>query len=401
MKASPTATSYFDWRIRNEDVNGEPIQLVTKPGQTGHHSTLYPEFLLAEHAACAATDVVVNLECGAGLAGLVAARRAANGQVILASPNLADVLAARQSILFAGLTNVRVVHSSGVGVVEDRSVDIVVARNPKGRLPSLRTILAGYRMLRPGGRFYLAGAGDEGIQSSLARVERLFGSVQTLAYRKGCRIGLAIRPDRDFTLPNEFAVPVIRDNAFSRYEVTIDRGDFVVCSRPGVFSGDGLDPGAAALIEATRINGAERVLDLGCGTGIVGAVAASHGHPLTVYQVDVDSDAIASAEETARASGVAGTTILASDSIAAVADQRFDVVLANPPYHFGRETDFDVAHEFIRGSAAVLDSRGRAYLVANRFLPYEPAMSEHFAAVETVYLGSKFKVLLGRQPRQR
>ena len=45
-------------------------------------------------------------------------------------------------------------------------------------------------------------------------------------------------------------------------------------ARPGVFSWDRLDAGSEALLAAMAIEPTDQVLDLGCGSGVVGAVAA-------------------------------------------------------------------------------------------------------------------------------
>jgi 16S rRNA (guanine1207-N2)-methyltransferase len=403
VRVATAGSAYRSWESRIVDVNGVTVHLAVKPGQAGYRTIDYAELLLAEHAVVTPNDVVLNLECGAGLCGIVAARRASTGKVIIASPNLVDVLSARQSVLLAGLSSnkVDVVHSSGVGVAAENSTDVVIARSPKGRLPVLRAIWEGFHALRPGGRFYLAGSGEEGIQSALTRVERLFGNVEILDYRKGTRVGLATKNDQSPPLPEEFSDPIIQQHAYGRFIATVDQRDFVVCSRPGVFSWDSLDAGAAALIEAMKVDSGERVLDLGCGTGIVGVVAATRTDPKLVCLVDVDADAIASAAETAAVNGVPECSIVASDSISAIEDQRFDVVVTNPPFHVGKATESDVAREFIQGASLIMRKAGRAYVVANRFLPYENAMRDAFGNVETVLLNSKYKVLLGRAAARR
>ncbi|HXH82665.1 MAG TPA: methyltransferase, partial [Candidatus Tectomicrobia bacterium] len=43
----------------------------------------------------------------------------------------------------------------------------------------------------------------------------------------------------------------------------------------GVFARSGVDPGTRALIEAMRVEPRDRVLDLGCGYGPIGLVAAA------------------------------------------------------------------------------------------------------------------------------
>ena len=401
MRLISRSAEYASWQTRLVEIRGNQIHLCTKAGQAGFGETDYADQLLAEHAPISSGDVVMNLQCGSGLVGIVAARAAMAGQITLASSNLLDVEASRQSLRLEGLTSVDVRHSSGAGIVPNDSIDLVLARSPKGRLPIARTILVAWQALRVGGTLLLAGAGDDGIQSSLARVERLFGNLHVLAYRKGCRVGLATKTRGDQWPPDDFCEPGLHLESFHRFAARVGNREFVVCSRPGVFSWDGVDDGAAALIEAIRIEPGDQVLDLGCGTGIVGVAAGMSSGPDTVTFVDVDSDALASARESAAVNGIAGATVVPSDAVSKVADRRFDVVVANPPFHVGRSTEYDVATEFIRGAATVLGPCGRAYVVANRFLPYEAVVREAFGNVETVQVDRRYKVLLGRRGLSR
>jgi len=67
--------------------------------------------------------------------------------------------------------------------------------------------------------------------------------------------------------------------------------------------------------------------------------------------------------------------------------------VTNPPFHLGGIQTMEVAERFIREAAQVLRPRGRFYLVANRFLKYEPTMRAYFKLVEEVGGNTRFKVL--------
>jgi 16S rRNA (guanine1207-N2)-methyltransferase len=82
-----------------------------------------------------------------------------------------------------------------------------------------------------------------------------------------------------------------------------------------------------------------------------------------------------------------------------VKEQRFDLVVTNPPFHMGGIQTTGIGERFIREAAQVLHPRGRFYLVANRFLKYEPTMQTCFHSVEEVGGNTRYKVLLGTNPR--
>jgi 16S rRNA (guanine1207-N2)-methyltransferase len=135
------------------------------------------------------------------------------------------------------------------------------------------------------------------------------------------------------------------------------------------------------------------VLDLGCGAGPLGIVAArlSGGGPVTL--VDADVEAVRWATRSVAAAGVENCRVLPSDIAGAVLDQRFDVVVTNPPFHVGKATDLDVPLQFIRDAWDVLDAGGRLLLVANRTLPYERPIYQRFGNIATLVNGRRFKVL--------
>ncbi len=383
------------WQVREVEAAGQPLRLCWKPG-LAHGAPNDPAAeLLAERAEVAAGERVLSLGCGPGWEGAAAARRASPGRVWLADVHVAAVEAARRTLAANGIANAEVRVSDGAAELPDvPPADVVLARLPKGKLPALQVIWDAFGALPPGGRFYLAGANDEGIKTYLAHAAALFGDETLLAYRRGCRVGRCVKPERPPELPAAFREPWLDHARYHAFDVQVRGATYAIRSRPGVFCWDRLDEGSRALIDTMEIGPEDRVLDIGCGYGIAGVAAARLAPRGGVWLVDADIRAVRAAERTVAANGLANCRVLLSDGAAAVRGTAFDVVVTNPPFHQGAATEYDVAPRFIREAAAALRPGGRLYLVANRFLPYEACVQAAFGAVRVAYEDRRFKVLL-------
>ncbi|MNJ33420.1 class I SAM-dependent methyltransferase [Paenibacillus bouchesdurhonensis] len=137
---------------------------------------------------------------------------------------------------------------------------------------------------------------------------------------------------------------------------------FRFVSDAGVFAKGGVDYGSRVLIEAMDIPEEAQVLDVGCGYGPIGLTAArlaSRGH---VTMIDVNRRAVELAQENAGNNKVANVTILESDLFAALGEQRFDVVLTNPPIRAGKET----VHAIFEGAYDRLRDGGALWIVIQK-----------------------------------
>ncbi|MSU79524.1 MAG: methyltransferase domain-containing protein [Gemmataceae bacterium] len=148
------------------------------------------------------------------------------------------------------------------------------------------------------------------------------------------------------------------------YHVRVDEAtSYAFTSRPGVFGYGFFDEGGRALTEVMELSPGQRVLDLGCGVGTNGIIAARQiGSNGSVAFADSNVRAIALAELNAKAMGVAKAEFSATCTLDAWPDRSFDVVLANPPYY----AQGTITHHFVERSYALLKPGGRFYLVTKQ-----------------------------------
>jgi 16S rRNA (guanine1207-N2)-methyltransferase len=149
--------------------------------------------------------------------------------------------------------------------------------------------------------------------------------------------------------------------------------DLEVRAHGGAFAGPAVDLGTRYLISfaASFPSDARRVLDLGCGTGLLAVTAARVLPEASVLAVDASRAAVLSTAATAEANGVADRIEVHRTHLAAgVPDGSVDLVLCNPPFHRGNSRDSAVAFEMLADAARVLRPGGELWTVYNSHLPY-------------------------------
>ena len=229
-----------------------------------------------------------------------------------------------------------------------------------------------------GGTLYLAGDRDKGFDRYVRAAGAAFGAGETVARDGGMRVAKLVR--RPGPTP-----PQPPAETFEAFGVQ-------VVGLAGVFSAAKPDKATSLLLshlDALDLQGKD-VLDLGCGTGIIGAWAGRKGAKVTLLDGDLQS--VRSARATLEASGLSGAALHSDVDRALPDEQQFDVILSNPPFHVGRGTVLDVALEFIAAAGRRLRAGGTFYLVANDFLPYESHLSALGRVSELAREGG-FKVL--------
>ena len=254
----------------------------------------------------------------------------------------------------------------------DGPFDAATLRLPKGR-ESLRMVLhAAASRIRQAGSLWLYGSNDEGVRSVGPLLESVLREVHTVETRGHCRIWRGIRGEEPGQLQSALA------DWESRFTLDLPGGAVPVLSYPGLFAHGRLDDGSRLLIESLprKLPGV-RVLDYGCGAGVI-ALALRQLFPEVELDL-VDSDALA-VEASRR--NLPGARVHLGDAWLALPESvRFDLIVSNPPFHRGKEEDFELIRKLVDGAAGRLRRRGELLVVAQRRLALGRWLEDRFASV--------------------
>lgn len=166
---------------------------------------------------------------------------------------------------------------------------------------------------------------------------------------------------------------------------------------PGLFSADGIDPASALLAEALPAGLKGVVADLGAGWGYLSARLLAKAPGITaLHLVEADARALACA----RANVTDPRAVFHWADATQPLTLHLDAVVMNPPFHQGRAARPQLGAAFIRAAAAMLKPSGQLFLVANRHLPYEAALTEHFRQHVELPASPGFKIFLAEGPQR-
>ncbi|MBA2286959.1 MAG: methyltransferase [Ktedonobacteraceae bacterium] len=328
--------------------------------------------LLINTAQLAADQHVLILNSAADPFVEFAAQQLSHGKLVLAEDNIAALQQPLRSVGPCAVQHIPFHDYSSHAAPGTMDVAVMnLLYQPGNTWVHYGLEVAAYA-LKVGGQLYIVGAKDRGIVSVAKRMQACFGNVETLEISRGQRV-VRSRKDAGWQAPE---------------------GQPPALPLTDVFAGGKLDEGTRLLLEVLEVRTTDVALDIGCGAGYIGLHIAQLAPKGQVTMVDASLAAVAHARQRVEESGQSNVQVLPSVGAQAVIEQRFDLVVTNPPFHIGGIQTTAIAERFIREAAQVLrPPRGRFYLVANRFLKYEPALRASFKLVEEVGGDTRYKVL--------
>ncbi len=222
-------------------------------------------------------------------------------------------------------------------------------------------------------------------RSTLALFERIIGPTRTSLAKKKARL---IHCDVDATIqPGASPYP-------TRY--TLPDTDYLIVNHANVFSRQRLDIGTRLFIEHLPVSDRFKdIIDLGCGNGIVGLLAAEKNPAAQLHFVDESFMALVSAQANFRhALGEQRPALFqAGDCLQAFAAASADLILNNPPFHQQQVVGDHIAREMFRQSHQTLRDNGELWVIGNRHLGYHGVLSKLFGHCELVASNAKFVIL--------
>lgn len=270
--------------------------------------------------------------------------------------------------------------------------DLCLIEATKYKDENLYHIALGWSSLRAGGNLILSAAnalGGESLAKRIAAASLPLRGVWSLAK---CRV---IWLAKDAEGPFSGSLPAWL--ALGDYRL-IPGTDLVTC--PGIFSANAIDAGTRLLCETLPFPLKGRGADFGAGCGALSRHILSHSDQIRRLDLyDIERKALDAAERNlASLRHRCEIHLHWVDLPGSVSGQGFDWIVMNPPFHTGRNSVPALGKAFIETAAANLKADGTLWLVANRHLPYETVLTEHFGVVASICEKDGFKVCRGSHP---
>ncbi len=263
--------------------------------------------------------------------------------------------------------------------------DLVLIKVPKTLALLEDQLIRLHPHLKPSTQIILAGMIKTLPPSIWKLLERLVGPTTTALAKKKARLIFA-SPDPVLVVPD------------SPYPVCyqLEGSDYLISNHANVFSRDSLDMGTRFFLEYLPARqGACGIIDLGCGNGLLGLIAAERNPEATVHFVDESFMAVASAKENFyRAFGQERkATFTVGDGLMGFELASADLILCNPPFHQQNAVGDQIAISLFKQSKKVLKEGGELWVIGNRHLNYHVNLKRLFGKHSVVAANKKFVIL--------
>ena len=129
----------------------------------------------------------------------------------------------------------------------------------------------------------------------------------------------------------------------------------------GVFSKKEVDFGSSLLLQTVTLDDGDRVLDVGCGYGVIGLVIAKVKPQSLVDMIDINERAIRLSCKNKTLNKIENVEIFVSNIYQNIV-KKYDVIVSNPPIRAGKK----IVHEIASKSFEFLNEDGTFWCVIQK-----------------------------------
>ena len=162
-----------------------------------------------------------------------------------------------------------------------------------------------------------------------------------------------------------------------------------------VFSQTKLDIGSRFFLEhLPSTQGEADIVDLGCGNGVLGVLAAIDNPKAKLTFVDESFMAVESAKINFHTTCPGREArFLVMDCLGDIKTSSVDLILNNPPFHQQHTVGDHTAWQMFSESRRCLKPGGRLYVIGNRHLGYHIKLKRLFGRCAQIASNKKFVIL--------
>lgn len=239
--------------------------------------------------------------------------------------------------------------------------------------------------LSPGATLWLFGSNDEGVRSTQSLGAPFFERGVTVSTRKHARILGFTRlsegtPRADLSAFRQSATLTVADTHHEWHHF------------PGTFAKGRLDQGSQLLLDAFKPTiDAKRILDFGCGTGVLMGLSSALSAP-SLHALDRDYIAL----EATRIN-VPNAQLHWSNRWLEDTTVQFDLIISNPPIHDGKIEDHTIVQRLIEDAQRYLVPSGELWMVMQHRVPVARLLSPYFKQFDIISQNGVFKVWRAQQ----
>ncbi len=335
----------------------------------------------SEQSNAAPHILIINDEFGALACGILAMPQFAQSQITWLSDSFIAQQALKQNLAANQLDQQRLNIISSTA--ELPAAELILMRLAKSLNYLEYQLISLQKILRETTKFACGAMLKNLPKSVFSLFEQHLGNVTTSLAKKKARILFGHYQQKHSVMPYP-----------KRWQIA--EYQWQLKDHANVFCFGKFDIGTRFMLQHLPATNIEKVIDLGCGNGLLGLRALELYPKAQVQFCDESNMALASAQNNVNLNHpdhLTRCSFSQDNALQHQARDSADLILCNPPFHQQNTVSSHIAQQMFGDAKRCLRPGGQLLVVANRHLGYHPLLKSLFGGYKLLASNSKFVIL--------